>query len=228
MAVLAWGTVFYGHSVYMDALMRAHGWSASLISSAVLVFWIASLPGTLFVGMLVDRRGSVPVVAVGGTCIGGGLYLLGQISEPWQMFAIYATMGFGYPALAAAAISATLTPWFDRGFGVALGIALTGASVGGAIVPPLMVQHSTTHGFSATMAVVGTVVMAVVCVAVLTLCLVGRPHSQGPDAAEAAPYSMLAIIGRWRFLGDCDPRGIWARWTGWSIGTSGADDCHAP
>jgi cyanate permease len=199
MAILAWGTVFYGHSVYMDALMRVHGWSASLVSSAVLVFWIASLPGTLFVGMLIDRKGPVPVVAVGGLCIGGGLYLLGQVTEHWQMFAIYAAMGFGYPALAAAAISATLTPWFDRGFGVALGIALTGASVGGAIVPPLMVQYSAVHGFGATMAVAGIVVLAVVFVAVLLLYLVGRPSGSDRHIAAAVPYSMLAIIGHWRF-----------------------------
>ena len=44
MAVMAWGTVFYGHSVYMDQLMRDQGWSASLISSAILIFWIASTP----------------------------------------------------------------------------------------------------------------------------------------------------------------------------------------
>ncbi|MFT5510664.1 MAG: cyanate permease [Hyphomicrobiaceae bacterium] len=208
MAVLAWGTVFYGHSVYMDALMREHGWSASLVSSAVLVFWIASLPGTLFVGMLVDRKGPVPVVAIGGLCIGGGLYLLGQITEHWQMYVIYAAMGFGYPALAAAAISATLTPWFDRGFGVALGIALTGASVGGAIVPPLMVQHSAVHGFDVTMTLAGTVVLAIVFAAVFLLYLVGRPNSPDRHVADAVPYSMLAIIGHWRFWAIAIPAAL--------------------
>ncbi|HUS98597.1 MAG TPA: MFS transporter, partial [Hyphomicrobiaceae bacterium] len=124
MAVLAWGTVFYGHSVYMDALMRQHGWSAALISSAILLFWMASLPGALCVGILVDRFGPAPVVAIGGGLIGCGLLVLARINTPWQLYVVYAMMGFGYPGLAAAAISATLAPWFQRGFGVALGIAL--------------------------------------------------------------------------------------------------------
>lgn len=200
MAVLAWGTVFYGHSVYMDALMRIHGWSASLISSAILVFWIASLPGTLSVGLLVDRYGPTPVVAIGGACIGGGLCLLGRLTEPWQLFAVYAAMGFGYPALAAAAISATLAPWFERGFGIALGIALTGASVGGALLPPLIVQMTVAHGFDVTMFMIGAAVLAFALAAVIELALIGRPRRKGKAAnAPADTYSMAAIIGSARF-----------------------------
>lgn len=98
MATLAWGTVFYGHSVYMDALMRAHGWSTAFISSAILIFWLAALPGTLFVGFLVDRFGPPVVVAVGGLCVGGGLISLSSVDQPWQMYVVYAVLGFGYPA----------------------------------------------------------------------------------------------------------------------------------
>ena len=99
MATFAWGTVFYGHSVYMDALMREHGWSAALISSAILMFWIASLPGTLSVGLLVDRFGPALVVVLGGVCISGGLVSLAWITSPWQLFFVYTAMGFGYPPI---------------------------------------------------------------------------------------------------------------------------------
>lgn len=200
LAVLAWGTVFYGHSVYMDALMRAHGWSSSLISSAILVFWIASLPGTLSVGVLIDRFGPALVVAIGGISIGLGLCLLGRVVAPWQLFVIYAMMGFGYPALAGAAISATLAPWFERGFGVALGIALTGASVGGALLPPLMVQMTAVHGFDVTTFMVGSAVLVIALAAVIELALIGRPRkAKTANGAAAKPYSMWAILGATRF-----------------------------
>ncbi len=200
MAVVAWGTVFYGHSVYMDALMRLHGWSSSLISSAILIFWIASLPGTLSVGLLIDRYGPVPVVAIGGACIGGGLCLLGRVDEPWQLFMIYAAMGFGYPALAGAAISATLAPWFERGFGVALGIALTGASVGGALLPPIIVQAAAVHGFDVTMFMIGSAVLAIALAAVIELSLIGWPSKVVKlTGAPTKQFSMLAILGTARF-----------------------------
>lgn len=195
-AVLAWGSVLYSHSVYMDTLMQLHGWSASLISSAVFVFWIASLPGTLSVGVLVDRYGPPPVFAIGGLCIGGSLIALGQANAPWQLFVTYGVMGFGYPAMAAAAISATLVPWYERGFGVALGVALTGASIGGATVPVLIVQNSATSGFATTMTMTGLILLAVVFVAVILLAVIGRPHEGGGADRPLIPFSMGAVARR--------------------------------
>lgn len=176
MATFAWGTVFYGHSVYMDALTRERGWSTALISTSILVFWFSSLPGTLSVGYLIDRRGPVPVVVIGALCIGIGLIALGHVTQRWQLFAVYIVLGFGYPAMAAAAISPTLAPWFDKGFGAALGVALSGASVGGAIVPVLMVYSTARNGFEMTMLVAGGSVLATLAVVAIVLAQLGRPE----------------------------------------------------
>ncbi len=193
MATFAWGAVFYGHSVYMDALTRDMGWSTALVSTAILVFWIASLPGTIGVGLLIDHRGPVPVVTIGALCIGLGLIALSQVTQAWQMFAVYAILGFGYPALAAAAISPTLAPWFDRGFGVALGVALTGASFGGALVPLILVYSSARNGFEATMLVAGATVLAVLALVVVVLARLGRPEpiSTASPAAPAMPAKIM-------------------------------------
>ena len=199
MAVMAWGTVFYGHSVYMDQLMRDQGWSASLISSAILVFWIASLPGTLFVGVLVDKLGPAPVVAIGGICIGGGVIALSEISDLWHLYAIYITMGFGYPALAAAAISATLVPWFSRGFGAVLGVALTGASVGGALVPVWLVQSTAVRGFELTVVITGSVVLGVALVIAVLFQWIGRPFVSGSTEKEQVPFSAWNVLRQLKF-----------------------------
>lgn len=187
MATFAWGTVFYGHSVYMDALTRDRGWSTALVSTAILVFWLASLPGTMSVGFLIDRRGPVPVVIIGALCIGFGLIALGQVTEPWQLFGVYIVLGFGYPAMAAAAISSTLAPWFEKGFGVALGIALSGASVGGALVPVLLVYSSQRHGFDTTMLFAGATVLVVLALVAIVLRGLGRPERESADKVAAAP-----------------------------------------
>jgi len=200
-AILAWGTVLYSHSVYMDALMRIHGWSASLISSAIFVFWIASLPGTLNAGVMVDRYGPPPVFAIGGLCIGLSLIGLGWVDAPWQLYIVYAVMGFGYPAMSSAAISPTLVPWFEKNFGMALGIALTGASVGGAIIPVIIVQGTAARGFGPTMLGIGVVLLALVVLAVIALALLGRPKLVEDPAKPRAPFSMRAVLRRplfWR------------------------------
>ena len=62
LALFAWGSVFYGHSVYMHALQQHHQWSTSLISGAILAFWLASLPGSLLLGAIIGRIGPAFVV----------------------------------------------------------------------------------------------------------------------------------------------------------------------
>ena len=57
MAAIAWGSVFYGHSVYLTALTGDGRWSIGQISTGITIFWISSLPGTLFVGYLIDKKG---------------------------------------------------------------------------------------------------------------------------------------------------------------------------
>ncbi|MGI9425377.1 MAG: MFS transporter, partial [Hyphomicrobiaceae bacterium] len=89
--------------------------------------------------------------------------------------------------------------WFDRGFGIALGLALTGASVGGALLPPIIVQNSTSHGFDETMFAIGSSVLAIMAIAVLVLALIGRPRLSGRTDTIAEPYSMRVVIGQLRF-----------------------------
>lgn len=206
MATFAWGTVFYGHSVYMEALSARHGWSPALISRAIVGFWLATLPGTLSAGLMVDRFGPAPVVALGGLCVGGGLALLAAVGEPWQLFAIYALLGFGYPALASPAISATLAPWFERGFGTALAIALSGASLGGAVLPFSLIRATERFGFAPTMLACGLVVLATMLVVVLALQAIGRPEGREATspARTAAPFADTLRRGRfWHIALAC-------------------------
>jgi predicted MFS family arabinose efflux permease len=193
MAVAAWGVVFYGHSVYMAALQQTRGWSASLISTAIMVFWLCSIPGLLAVGQVVDRRGPVPVLLAGALATGFGVIALGQVREPWQLFAVYAVMGAGYPALGAAGISAALVPWFDRRFGFVLGLALTGASLGGAVVPPVMVAISASAGFAQATLFAGIVTLAVLLPAAWLLARAGRPARAGSGAAAGTDDSRAAL-----------------------------------
>ena len=80
-------------------------------------------------------------------------------------------MGFAYPAVGAAAISATLSPWFFKDFGWALGLSLTGASVGGAIIPPVMMYIIQKLSFPLTMIFAGGIVFFVLCILAFILAL---------------------------------------------------------
>ena len=163
MAAIAWGSVFYGHSVYLKALTGDGRWSIGQISTGITIFWISSLPGTLFVGYLIDKKGASWVVFIGAFCIGFSLVGISWARDLWLIFVCYGIMGFAYPTVGAAAISATLSPWFFKDFGWALGLSLTGASVGGAIIPPIMTYTIQELSFPLTMIFVGGIVFCILC-----------------------------------------------------------------
>jgi len=52
-------------------------------------------------------------------------------------------------------VNALLAPWFDRRLGVAISLALNGASCGGVIVTPLMILAIDRLGFTVGVGIVG-------------------------------------------------------------------------
>ncbi|MCY4590804.1 MAG: MFS transporter [Alphaproteobacteria bacterium] len=207
MAFYAWGVGFYGHGFYMVVLGRSTGWSVVMLSSVVSVFWLANVAASLVLGRIVDRFGARPVVVYGALAMAAGCFALaafetGYFEERWQLFAIFALMGSAYPGLAAMAVSAALLPWFRHRLGLALGIALTGASAGGAVMPPLLAWVSARYGFGLAMTGMGVaLVLSVLPVAAFLL----RPPKGRETAGEPGPAAgdpMRRVTPARRILGS--------------------------
>lgn len=183
MALLAWGTVFYGNTFFVPALQMEHGWSASTVSSAIALFFWLAIPVTLAFGWIADKFGTRLAVAYSGLAVGGGIAAMGQLSKPWQLYAAYALIATGYPLMATPAISASLVPWFGPKMGLPLSLALTGASVGGALSVPLMVNGSALYGFPTVAFAVGLLVAGTILP--LGLFVLRRPSdAQKPPSAK--------------------------------------------
>lgn len=147
-ASFSWGLGFYGLGVYLHALSREHGWSAGLISVAVTVYYALSAGCIVAVGGLIDRHGPRGVLTFGVIAMAAAVATLGVIQAPWQLFAVYLVMATGWSCLSSTALSSTLLPWFGRRQGLAMTLALTGASVGGMVLVPMLVALVQRRGFA--------------------------------------------------------------------------------
>src|SRR5262245_55663940 len=82
MALLSFGLGFYGLSVYVAALQRLHGWSASTVSVPVTVYYVAGALLSTVAGDLYARFGPRLVVTVGAVAMAIGVALLGVVGRP--------------------------------------------------------------------------------------------------------------------------------------------------
>ncbi len=183
-AVVAWGFGFYGHAVYLSELQKLHGWPTSLISAASTLYYLSSAVLVIFVNDMIRRLGARRCILLGAICFACSIAALGQISQPWQLFATYLVMALAWATMTVGAITNILGHWFDRRRGLAISLALNGASFGGVIVIPAMVFAISAQGFSFTM-IASSVVGLVLCVP-LAIFVMGKPAPKGDLSSAPA------------------------------------------
>ena len=147
-AVFAWGFGFYGQAVYLAELQRLHGWPASLITSATTGYYL--LGGVLLavVHRAIERLGPRTVLASAVVILGVGAIGTSRVTTPWQLYACALVMACGWAGATSVAIATTLAQWFDEKRGLAISLALNGASASGFIVAPQLVRLSHVMGLA--------------------------------------------------------------------------------
>ena len=185
LATFGWGLGFYGQSVYVAELQRLHGWPASLISSGTTFFYLFGAALVAFVSEAIKAFGPRNCLVAGTFAMAAAAISIGQVREPWQLYLANAVLAFGWAGTSLGIITNTLGLWFDNKRGMAISLALNGASFGGIAGVPLLVMAIGYFGFPGAMTA-SAVVMVAVMVPVILLS-VGRPpvHS-GAGAVEAA------------------------------------------
>jgi predicted MFS family arabinose efflux permease len=185
LATFGWGLGFYGQSVYVAELQSLRGWPASLISSGTTFFYLFGAALVAFVSEAIKAFGPRNCLIAGTFAMAAAAIAIGQVREPWQLYLANAVLAFGWAGTSISIITNTLGLWFDKKRGMAISLALNGASFGGIIGVPLLVTAIGHFGFSGAMTA-SAVVMVALMVPVILLC-VGRPPAlAGAGFVEAA------------------------------------------
>ena len=184
-ATFGWAFGFYGQSVYLAELHRQQGWSASQISAATTFFYLLGALIVVFVSEAVKKFGPRNCLVAGTSATAVAVVLMGQVRAPWQLYLADAVLAFGWAGMSLAMISTTLGLWFDHKRGMAISLALNGASFGGIAGVPLLVIAIGQFGFSRAMIVAAAIMVVLVIPTVLVF--VGRP--------PLLSGSRLAVLG---------------------------------
>jgi predicted MFS family arabinose efflux permease len=172
-ATFGWGFGFYGQSVYVAELHRLHGWPASLISGGTTFFYLFGALLVAFVSEAIRSFGPRNCLVAGVLALAAAAVLIGQVTEPWQLYAADAMLAFGWAGTSLGIITNTLGLWFDNRRGMAISLALNGASFGGIIGVPLLAAAIGSLGFADAM-IAAAIVMVALMIPII-LIFVGRP-----------------------------------------------------
>ena len=196
-AFYSWGLGFYGLGVYLQALHARHGWPTSLISAAITAYYVASAAIGLIVGGIVDTRGATPVIAFGAVVMGLSIVTLGTITASWQLFAVFLVMSTSLASLSTTTIGGALLPWFNERRGRAMALALTGPSVGGMVLVPVLVFLTERHGFRAA-TIVAALLLWITVLPLTAFVIKRRPQDMGllPDGMNAPAQGGGAVDTR--------------------------------
>jgi MFS family permease len=182
-ATFGWAFGFYGQSVYLAELHRIHGWPTSLISTATTFFYLFGALLVAFVSEPIRAFGPRNCMLAGVLAMASAAALIGQVSAPWQLYAVNALLAFGWAGTSLGMITNTLGLWFDSKRGMAISLALNGASFGGIVGVPLIVTAIGHLGFPDAM-IAAAIVMVLLLVPVIVI-FVGRPRDRTSSAVTS-------------------------------------------
>src|SRR6201747_1497880 len=185
MATFGWGFGFYGQSIYLAELHRIHGWPTSLISTATTFFYLFGALLVAFVSEAIRAFGPRNCMLAGVLAMASAVALIGQVAAPWQLYAVNALLAFGWAGTRLGMITNTLGLWFDSKRGMAISLALNGASFGGIVGVPLIVTAIGRFGFPDAM-IAAAIVMVVLLVPVIVVCVGHPPDRIGVIVTAAA------------------------------------------
>jgi len=214
-ALFGWGIGFYGPGIYLVALQQRHGWPAADISTAITMYYLLGATLIVFVGGIFERFGARHTVSAGTTAMACGAVLLTLVTRPWHVYAAFAVMSFGWATMSGAAINIVIAPWFDKRRGLAISLALNGASAGGVVIAPLLVFLIGRLSFAAALFCVAALMLAVI---LPTAAFVLRHRRTGecdaadeggdpmrtrpsvpPPTAQASPWRLAGTLRSWDF-----------------------------
>lgn len=183
-------TVWYSFSVFYVALLEQFGWSraasAGVFSLFVIVYGFAGAGA----GALIDRFGPSRVIAMGAVFLSIGLVACSQLTELWQFYIFFGLISaIGCAAAGWVPCVVTVSYWFSRRLGAALGIACAGIGSGILLMVPLTQVLITSIGWrSAYLVLAGIVLGGVVPIALIVF--QGKPEDlwlQKDGVFPAAP-----------------------------------------
>lgn len=145
----------YTFGVFLPVWREAFGWSTAAISVAYSICLLSYTTLSVFAGWGADTYGPKITTVMGGVLVGSGLIWISHVHEIWQLYMAYGLIGAGMSCYYSPFMT-TVSRWFVRRRGLALGIFSSGISAGTMIIAPIASYLISAHGWRSTFVVMAS------------------------------------------------------------------------
>jgi OFA family oxalate/formate antiporter-like MFS transporter len=178
---LGTGTTFYIFNAFIEPLCGSRGWSRTDINMAPMLGYVVMIFGTLIYGTLVIKIGPRILMALGCVFSAASFILLGNSESIYVFYLFFALLYISNGAMSGIVANTAVNNWFVRKRGNALGIAISGVSVAGVILPFAAMMILEKSSLFYAFLIIGIIILAVAPFA--WLIIRNRPEDMGlePD-----------------------------------------------
>ena len=184
------GVTIISFSFWVTPWMKAfHSGRAPIIGAMTLMLLISGLASPT-IGALLDKKSIRILISGGLVCFATGFGLISVATALWQVVLAYGVlMGVATTLSGSVAATILMSKWFRARSGLATALALTGLSIGGVVMPPLITALIAAFGWRTAAVIIGLIGLAIIPIVLLVVgnspeALGLEPEPEGPHAAK--------------------------------------------
>ena len=149
---LTLGIMVYSFALFVVPWLDHFEIARSEVMVAILVFQVTTGLLSPVLGRLMDQFLMRGLVITGAVSMGLGLALLSEANQFWQVILIYSTLlPIGMLLCGTLASQTMVSKWFTGDRGLAIGLSAMGTSVGGLIIPMIVIELIASHEWEGTL-----------------------------------------------------------------------------
>jgi MFS family permease len=175
------GPLFQGMGVFFVALQKDFGWSRTALSLAFSFGRVEAAMLGPIEGLLTDKFGVRKMVMAGLGLVGLGLAVLSQIQSLTGFYIAFGLIFFGTGLAGFIPLMAAVNNWFNRRRARATALAMTGSSLGGGFLVPVLAAAVAGVGWRTTSLTMAAIFLLIA--VPIALAIRNRPEDYGqrPD-----------------------------------------------
>ncbi len=144
------GTQAYTAGIFLQPMTEDLGWTRAEFAYAQTFGRFVTAFAGFFLGVYIDRFGGRAIMMIGVTLLGIGLFLTSAITELWEWVLVRGFLSMlGAALMGNLVVNVTLSKWFVVKRGRVVGVAATGVSLAGVVMPWLLTSFVDDYGWRA-------------------------------------------------------------------------------